>query len=68
MNTLAPVPPGTYNPQWYECKIRDIDWKLIGFIVRFKSLNLSNASYHLGLPISTLKSSYDYLKDLGVLR
>lgn len=66
-NTLTPSHPGTYNPKWYDCKIRDVDWKLIGFIVRFKSLNLAIASYHLGLPVSSLQNSLDYLKGLGVL-
>lgn len=67
MTTLSPVPPGTYNPRWYDCKIRDVDWKLIGFIVKSKSLNLTNASYSLGVPMSTLKDSVNHLKDLGVL-
>lgn len=67
MTTLSPVPPGTYTPKSYDCKIRPNDWKLLGFIVRKKSLNLTDASYHLGLPESTLKSSVDYLKGLGVL-
>jgi len=67
MNTLAPSPPGTYNPKWYDCKIRDVDWKLIGFIVQTKSLDISSASYHLGLPVSSLQNSLEYLKSLGVL-
>lgn len=67
MTTLSPVPPGTYTPKSYDCKIRPNDWKLLGFIVRTKSLNLTDASYCLGVPISTLKSSVNHLKNLGVL-
>lgn len=66
MTTLAPVPPGTY-PNNYEFKIRPIDWELIKFVLKFKSLDLSSASYHLGLPVSSLQNSLDYLKELGVL-
>ncbi|WP_148292343.1 hypothetical protein [Planktothrix agardhii] len=66
-NILAPVPPGTYTPAKYQCKIRPNDWKLLSFIVRTKSLNLAIASYHLGLPVSTLRNSREYLKGLGVL-
>jgi len=65
-NILTPLPPGTYSKQ-YDCKIRDVDWKLLSFIIRAKSQNLTSASYSLGLPESTLKSSQDYLKGLGVL-
>ena len=67
MNILAPVPPGTYTPAKYQCKIRSNDWKLLSFIVKTKSLNLTDASYRLGVPMSTLKDSVNYLKDLGVL-
>lgn len=66
MTTLSPVPPGTY-PNDYEFKIRPNDWELIKFVIKFKSLNLSYASYHLGLPISTLQNSLEYLKSIGVL-
>ena len=67
MTTLSPVPPGTYTPKSYDCKIRPNDWKLLGFIMRTKSLNLTDASYRLGVPMSTLKDSVNHLKNLGVL-
>lgn len=68
MTTLSPVPPGTYTPIKYQCKIRPNDWKLLSFVVQTKSLNLSIASYRLGVPMSTLKDSVNHLKDLGVLQ
>jgi len=64
--TLAPVPPGTY-PNAYEFKIRPIDWELIKFVIKFKSLDLSSASYHLGVPVSSLQNSLEYLKSIGIL-
>lgn len=67
MTTLSPVPPGTYTPKSYDCKIRPNDWKLLSFVVQTKSLNLTDASYRLGVPMSSLKDSVDYLKGLGVL-